>query len=114
MDSRELIEGAAESAKCQMHFAISLIDEFQWFTLPLFSSRGLVGTEDEDDSYKTLEPLGPPQRSVNMLQGCRSVDEFERLNKIDEGTCGVVYRAREKKTGEIVALKKLLMLKKLW
>jgi cell division cycle 2-like protein len=42
-----------------------------------------------------------------MLQGCRSVDEFEKLNKIDEGTCGVVYRAREKKTGEIVALKKI-------
>jgi len=42
MDSRELIEGAAESARCQMHFAISLIDEFRWFTLPLFSSRGLV------------------------------------------------------------------------
>ncbi|KAK4402672.1 Cyclin-dependent kinase G-2 [Sesamum angolense] len=41
-----------------------------------------------------------------MLQGCRSVDEFERLNKIDEGTYGVVYRARDKKTGEIVALKK--------
>jgi cell division cycle 2-like protein len=63
--------------------------------------------EDEDDSCKTPEPTGPPQRSVNMLQGCRSVDEFERLNKIDEGTCGVVYRAREKKTGEIVALKKV-------
>jgi cell division cycle 2-like protein len=44
-----------------------------------------------------------------MLQGCRSVDEFERLNKIDEGTYGVVYRARDKKTGEIVALKKVKM-----
>ncbi|KAJ4776173.1 Cyclin-dependent kinase 2 [Rhynchospora pubera] len=44
-----------------------------------------------------------------MLQGCRSVDEFERLNKINEGTYGVVYRARDKKTGEIVALKKVKM-----
>ncbi|ESW30701.1 hypothetical protein PHAVU_002G175700 [Phaseolus vulgaris] len=65
--------------------------------------------EDEDDGRETPEPLSPPQRTVNMLQGCRSVDEFERLNKIDEGTYGVVYRARDKKTGEIVALKKVKM-----
>ncbi|XP_059633565.1 cyclin-dependent kinase G-2-like isoform X2 [Cornus florida] len=66
-------------------------------------------TEDERGSHDTPEPAVPPQRSVNMLQGCRSVDEFERLNKIDEGTYGVVYRARDKKTGEIVALKKVKM-----
>ncbi|KAI3467676.1 hypothetical protein Pfo_024339 [Paulownia fortunei] len=68
-------------------------------------------TESEDDfgSYGTPESAHPPQRSVNMLQGCRSVNEFERLNKIDEGTYGVVYRAKDKKTGEIVALKKVKM-----
>ncbi|KAL3329827.1 hypothetical protein AABB24_033938 [Solanum stoloniferum] len=49
---------------------------------------------------------------VNMVQGCRSVEEFERLNKIGEGTYEVVYKAREKKTGEIVALKKLKVTKK--
>ncbi|XP_057949524.1 cyclin-dependent kinase G-2 isoform X2 [Malania oleifera] len=64
--------------------------------------------EDESNSRDTPEPV-VPQRSVNMLQGCRSVDEFERLNKIDEGTYGVVYRAKDKKTGEIVALKKVKM-----
>ncbi|VDN15554.1 unnamed protein product, partial [Dibothriocephalus latus] len=41
--------------------------------------------------------------------GCRSVDEFECLNRIEEGTYGVVYRARDKKTSEIVALKRLKM-----
>ncbi|KAL8253569.1 hypothetical protein R6Q59_031790 [Mikania micrantha] len=66
-------------------------------------------SEDGDGSQGTPEAGGLPQRSVNMLQGCRSVDEFERLNKIDEGTYGVVYRAKDKKTGEIVALKKVKM-----
>ncbi|KAH6830134.1 Protein kinase superfamily protein [Perilla frutescens var. hirtella] len=66
-------------------------------------------SEDYPGSPSTPEPAQPPQRSVNMLQGCRSVDEFERLNKIDEGTYGVVYRAKDKKTGEIVALKKVKM-----
>ncbi|XP_026663363.1 cyclin-dependent kinase G-2 isoform X2 [Phoenix dactylifera] len=66
-------------------------------------------SEVEDDMVKTLEPVQPPQRCINMLEGCRSVDEFERLNKIDEGTYGVVYRAKDKKTSEVVALKKVKM-----
>ncbi|KAK4423930.1 Cyclin-dependent kinase G-2 [Sesamum alatum] len=72
-------------------------------------SKSETESEDDHGSDGTPEPAQPPQRSVNMLQGCRSVDEFERLNKIDEGTYGVVYRARDKKTGEIVALKKVKM-----
>ncbi|KAL2559923.1 Protein kinase superfamily protein [Forsythia ovata] len=68
-----------------------------------------VESEDQNRSSGTPEPAVPPQRSLKMLQGCRSVDEFERLNKIDEGTYGVVFRARDKKTGEIVALKKVKM-----
>lgn len=43
------------------------------------------------------------------LSACRDVDNFERLNDIDEGTYGWVARAKEKFTGEIVALKKLKM-----
>lgn len=72
-------------------------------------SQSDTESEDEHDSRGTPEAALPPQRSVNMLQGCRSVDEFERLNRIDEGTYGVVYRAKDKKTGEIVALKKVKM-----
>ncbi|CAH2065931.1 unnamed protein product [Thlaspi arvense] len=75
------------------------------------SSDSLVETDSDDEyvRHETPEPAGTPLRSINMLQGCRSVDEFERLNKIDEGTYGVVYRAKDKKTGEIVALKKVKM-----
>ncbi|KAJ1923590.1 Cyclin-dependent kinase 11B [Tieghemiomyces parasiticus] len=42
-----------------------------------------------------------------VLQGCRSVHHYERLNRIAEGSYGVVYRARDRSTGHIVALKKL-------
>jgi len=43
------------------------------------------------------------------IYGCRSVEEFQCLNRIEEGTYGVVYRARDKKTNETVALKRLKM-----
>jgi len=49
------------------------------------------------------------KRPLNMLIACRSVDEFERLNKIDEGTYGVVFKARDKRTNEIAALKRVKM-----
>ncbi len=40
---------------------------------------------------------------------CRKVEEYERLNEIEEGSYGLVSRAREKATGTVVALKKLKM-----
>ncbi|KAI3706097.1 hypothetical protein L1987_76352 [Smallanthus sonchifolius] len=41
--------------------------------------------------------------------GSRIVDCFEKLEQIGEGTYGQVYMAKELKTGEIVALKKIRM-----
>ena len=40
---------------------------------------------------------------------CRPVTEFEKLNRIGEGTYGVVYRAQDTVSHEIVALKKVRM-----
>lgn len=54
------------------------------------------------------EPPRPPKRKMNLLlDGCRSIEEYEPLNKIDEGSYGIVFRAREKATGEIYAIKKV-------
>ena len=41
--------------------------------------------------------------------GCRSVERYERLDQIGEGTYGQVYLARDRETGEMVALKKIRM-----
>nr|GEY15964.1 cyclin-dependent kinase G-2-like [Tanacetum cinerariifolium] len=61
------------------------------------------GSESDGDREDLL--------SVGLGVGpsCRNVFEFERLKKISEGTYGVVHKARDKKTGEIVALKKVKM-----
>ncbi|CAK8671064.1 unnamed protein product [Clavelina lepadiformis] len=43
----------------------------------------------------------------NKFGRCRSVTCFEKLNRIGEGTYGIVYRARDCESDEIVALKKV-------
>jgi len=49
----------------------------------------------------------PPRTHHPFIQPSRSVYCYERLNQIEEGSYGIVFRARDKQTGEIVALKKL-------
>jgi cell division cycle 2-like protein len=40
---------------------------------------------------------------------CRSVEDYEKLNDIEEGAYGWVSRARDTATGKVVALKRLKM-----
>lgn len=63
--------------------------------------------EDVVVSPVTLKPIKLPQ--CQILGTCRSVSDFQKLNRIGEGTYGVVYRARDLKSGDIVALKKIRM-----
>ncbi|WVQ94241.1 hypothetical protein IAU59_001319 [Kwoniella sp. CBS 9459] len=49
----------------------------------------------------------PPRTSHPPLLSCRSVYSYTRLNHIEEGTYGVVFRARCNDTNKIYALKKL-------
>lgn len=75
---------------------------------------------EEPFDFKPSTPLPPLEvvspstlkevRVPNKFTGnCRSVFDFEKLNRIGEGTYGIVYRARDMKTKEIVALKRMRM-----
>lgn len=52
-------------------------------------------------------PVAPTRSSHPPLTSCRTVYNYTRLNHIEEGTYGVVFRAKCNTTGEIYALKKL-------
>nr|CAD7410406.1 unnamed protein product [Timema cristinae] len=70
-------------------------------------------------SFLTGKPMQIPEQDVVswvdevfvplQLGRCRFVSEFEKLNRIGEGTYGIVYRARDTKTDKVVALKKVRM-----
>eukprot|EP00040_Diaphanoeca_grandis_P039406 m.258965 g.258965 ORF g.258965 m.258965 type:complete len:735 (-) comp37392_c0_seq1:155-2359(-) len=80
---------------------------------PNINSERITPVPDDQgvDSH-TLE--GPqmeyePEVYYPAVSGCRSVDDFEKLNRVEEGTYGVVYRVRDRDSGEVMALKKLKM-----
>lgn len=56
----------------------------------------------EDASEARLLRFPAPE-----IKPCNSVDDYEPLNRIEEGSYGIVSRARHIASGEVVALKKL-------
>lgn len=59
-----------------------------------------VKKEEPTKNLPTIDPDLPPYYPA--LYGCRSVEQYEWLNRIEEGTYGVVYRARDKRTGKSI------------
>ncbi|ELR14612.1 cdk10/11, putative [Acanthamoeba castellanii str. Neff] len=78
------------------------------------SSSSSVPPKGASPGQRAASPQGTPLRAaaaglpvlVAAMRSCRSVDHYERLNRIQEGAYGVVHRAKDKETGEVVALKK--------
>ena len=62
-----------------------------------------IGAANDDQDSKLLRFPAPP------FGPCRDVELYELLNNIEEGSYGMVSRARTKATGDVVALKRLKM-----
>lgn len=56
---------------------------------------------------RSLEKESVPVAEI--LGACRNVSDFEKVNRVGEGTYGIVYCAKDLKKRETVALKKIRM-----
>lgn len=74
---------------------------------PTHSSSVLTSAATRPKSKPAHSIFVPPRTHHPPIQPSRSVYAYEKLNQIEEGSYGVVFRARDKQTGDIVALKKL-------
>jgi hypothetical protein len=75
------------------------------------SSSSSSGSSSKASAVPAYDDTSNADSAVHRaeLHGCRSVREYERMNTIDEGMYGVVHRAKDIATGEVVALKKIKM-----
>lgn len=66
-------------------------------------------TQDRSSLFSIFTGKWMAIPQTHRLGKCRSVTEFEKLNRVGEGTYGIVYRARDTVSNKIVALKKMRM-----
>jgi cell division cycle 2-like protein len=64
---------------------------------------------DTDTRKEELPPAKLLRFPAPEWKKCRSVEDYEKLNDIEEGAYGWVSRARDTVTGQVVALKRLKM-----
>ncbi|KAF9977354.1 Cyclin-dependent kinase 10 [Actinomortierella ambigua] len=72
-------------------------------------SSNILAKQDPYSLLSITGKMGVLDPKKAFVGQSRVVDDFEKLNKVGEGTYGIVYRARDKKTKEIVALKRVRM-----
>lgn len=63
-----------------------------------------MSTDSNEAKSLTLE-------RCSLIQGCDTIDKYEKLNYIHEGVHGAVFRAKDKSDGSIYAIKKFKLFK---
>ena len=102
-----------ETANISMPTEEKTADNVSPITISDDEVKEVVKLEDTEDTSKPNQSgadeeggdvdmeTGPLPVYHPAISGCRSVEkEYEYLNRIEEGTYGVVYRARDKKTSK--------------
>ncbi len=71
-------------------------------------SAGDAASSSSDEGDEPTADVPPaeslPRREISMLEECRGVENYEKLNRISEGTYGVVYRCVTCAVGPYFAL----------
>ena len=81
---------------------------FKLSNVPVLVSSHVISPSCKSPQVKFPRLLQYHQRSSRPSLHVEQIamDQYEKLEKIGEGTYGKVYKAKEKNTGKLVALKK--------
>ena len=61
----------------------------------------------EDERMETPETIPPPPSIEPVIHMCRSVNKYRKIARLNEGSYGIVYKAQNIETDEVIALKRV-------
>ncbi|KAI7863548.1 kinase-like domain-containing protein [Spinellus fusiger] len=67
------------------------------------------GTSPDWSTLSSSPAYRPPSQNTHPFSGCSPITDYDFSRKLGEGTFGEVHKARHKVTGQLVALKRILM-----
>lgn len=74
---------------------------------PLYPATSFSPPHNQTLHVLSTETISLDETIKLIMSNKRKLDEFEKINKIGEGSYGVVYKVRKKTTQDIVALKRV-------
>lgn len=123
-DEADALEAARKKQEKEEKKRAKLLKQQQQEAATLAAAQAQESLESRPTKKRKLSPSPSRKETPSQSTGerkllrfesagswgpCRHVNNFEKLNDIEEGSYGWVSRARELGTGEVVALKKVKM-----
>ncbi|XP_030893061.1 cyclin-dependent kinase 3 isoform X1 [Leptonychotes weddellii] len=112
--SRVTLRAQHGSDEHQILVCTKLVEPFQAQKDSLYLVLGELEHQDGGSVVKArvltcVEGMNLPllEQAVREQRSSAAMDVFQKVEKIGEGTYGVVYKAKNKETGQLVALKKI-------
>ena len=72
-----------------------------------YATHPLQELPPEEEQKEEPVEAPPTQPVFSGIRVCRSVNKYKKLVRLNEGSYGIVYKAQNLETGEIVALKRV-------
>lgn len=107
MDSKENIEKklhiSVNNEEILLHKNLERIQSEQLINEQIDNEKQSSKDSEEEHSNTLLKK----RKICGLIEGCDSIENYFYLNKIHEGVYGIVFRAKDKITNEIYAIKKV-------
>lgn len=90
--------------------SVDAVDDY-YATHPLLElpPEESVQVTSEGSRIETPEPIPSPPPIEPLIHICRSVNKYRKIARLNEGSYGIVYKAQNIETNELVALKRVVV-----
>ncbi|KAK8830294.1 hypothetical protein WA577_005982 [Blastocystis sp. JDR] len=98
---------AAKEVKVEAPLVTVAMPDSSYVVDDYYAAHPLMELPPEEEPMVDITAPAPPKPFKESIHMCRSVNKYKKLERLNEGSYGIVYKAQNMETGEIVALKRI-------